>query len=193
MAEDLVRARITESVEVKQQLLEDAHVRFAVDLADLLVERLRAGGKVMLCGNGGSSADASHLAAELLGRFKLDRDPLPALSLTDNVPSITAIANDIGYERSFSRQVRGLGRAGDVLIGISTSGTSANVLDAVQAARDAGIRTVGFTGASGGPLAESTELCLRVPSEDTARIQEGYMLVGHTVCELVERALFADA
>ena len=190
MSEELVRRRIRESVETKQRLADDVHVRFVVDCAELLTGSLRDGGKVILCGNGGSSADASHLAAELLGRFKLDRDPLPALSLTDNVPSITAIANDIGYERSFSRQVRGLGRAGDVLIGISTSGTSANVLDAVQAARDVGIHTVGFTGASGGPLAESTELCLRVPSEDTARIQEGYMLVGHTVCELVEADLF---
>jgi D-sedoheptulose 7-phosphate isomerase len=193
MTQELVRARIGESIEVKQRLLDDVHVRFAVDLADLLVERLRAGSKVILCGNGGSSADASHLAAELLGRFKLDRDPLPALSLTDNVPSITAIANDIGYERSFSRQVRGLGREGDVLIAISTGGTSANVIDAVEAARQVGMRTVGFTGASGGRLAGLADLCLRVPSDDTGRVQEGYMLVGHTVCELVERALFADA
>lgn len=193
MSEELVRARIRESVEVKQALAGDEHVRFAVELAELLAERLREGGKVILCGNGGSSADASHLAAELLGRFKLDRNPLPALSLTDNVPSITAIANDIGYERSFSRQVRGLGREGDVLIAISTSGTSPNILDAVEAAREAGLRTVGFTGASGGRLAELADLCLRVPSDDTGRVQEGYMLVGHTVCELVERALFADA
>jgi D-sedoheptulose 7-phosphate isomerase len=193
MTEELVRARIRESVEVKQRLSEDVHVRFTLELAELLAERLRAGGKVILCGNGGSSADASHLAAELLGRFKLERAPLPALSLTDNVPSITAIANDIGYELSFSRQLRALGRDGDVLIALSTGGTSANVLDAVTAAREIGMRTVGFTGASGGQLAGLVDLCLRVPSDDTARVQEGYMLVGHTVCELVERTLFANA
>src|SRR5687767_12276233 len=110
--EEVVRARIQESVEVKQRLAEEVHVRFAVQLSELLVDCLRARSKVILCGNGGSSADATHLAAELLGRFKLDRAPLPALSLTDNVASITAIANDVGYDVSFSRQVRGLGREG---------------------------------------------------------------------------------
>ena len=193
MGEDLVRDRIRQSVEVKQRLAGDEHVRFAVEFAELLTERLRAGGRVLLCGNGGSAADATHLAAELLGRFKLDREPLPAISLTDNIASITAIANDVGYERAFSRQVRGLGREGDVLIALSTSGTSPNVLDAVAAAREIGMRTVGLTGTGGDRLAELADLCLRVPSDDTARIQEGYMLVCHTVCELVERALFQDA
>ncbi|HEX8743747.1 MAG TPA: D-sedoheptulose 7-phosphate isomerase [Thermoleophilaceae bacterium] len=190
MSEDLVRARIRESVETKRRLAEDEHVRFVLDCAELLTDSLRAGGKVILCGNGGSSADATHLAAELLGRFKYDRDPLPAFSLTDNTASITAIANDVGYERAFSRQVRGLGAEGDVLIALSTSGTSPNVVDAVEAAREAGLRTVGMTGAAGGRLPELCDLCLRVPSDDTARIQEGYMLAAHTVCELVERALF---
>jgi D-sedoheptulose 7-phosphate isomerase len=193
MGEDLVRDRIRQSVEVKQRLADDEHVRFAVEFADLLTGCLRAGGRVLLCGNGGSAADATHLAAELLGRFKLDREPLPAISLTDNIASITAIANDVGYDRAFSRQVRGLGREGDVLIALSTSGSSPNVLDAVVAAREAGMRTVGLTGTGGDRLAELADLCLRVPSDDTARIQEGYMLVCHTVCELVERALFQDA
>lgn len=190
MAEDLVRARIRESIETKQRLEDDVHVRFVVDCAELLTASLRGGGKVILCGNGGSSADATHLAAELLGRFKYDRDPLPAFSLTDNTASITAIANDVGYERAFSRQVRGLGSEGDVLIALSTSGTSPNIVDAVEVARETGLRTVGMTGAAGGRLPELCDLCLRVPSDDTARIQEGYMLAAHTVCELVERALF---
>jgi D-sedoheptulose 7-phosphate isomerase len=190
VSEELVRARIRESVEAKQRLAEDVHVRFVVECAELLSESLRRGGKVILCGNGGSAADATHLAAELLGRFKYDRRPLPALSLTDNTASITAIANDVGYERAFSRQVRGFGGEGDVLIALSTSGTSPNVVDALEAARSIGMRTVGMTGASGGRLAELCDLCLRVPSDDTARIQEGYMLAAHTVCELVERTLF---
>lgn len=190
MAEDLVRARIRESIETKQRLEDDVHVRFVVDCAELLTASLRGGGKVILCGNGGSSADATHLAAELLGRFKYDRDPLPAFSLTDNTASITAIANDVGYERAFSRQVRGLGSEGDVLIALSTSGTSPNIVDALEVARETGLRTVGMTGAAGGRLPELCDLCLRVPSDDTARIQEGYMLAAHTVCELVERALF---
>ncbi|MDQ3935918.1 MAG: D-sedoheptulose 7-phosphate isomerase [Actinomycetota bacterium] len=190
MSEELVRARIRESVEAKQRLAEDVHVRFVLDCAELLAESLRDGGKVILCGNGGSSADATHLAAELLGRFKYDRDPLPAFSLTDNTASITAIANDVGYERAFSRQVRGLGSEGDVLIALSTSGTSPNVIDAVEVARSMGMRTVGMTGAGGGRLPELCDVCLRVPSDDTARIQEGYMLAAHTVCELVERTLF---
>lgn len=193
MAEELVRARIRESVETKQRLAEDVHVRFVVDCAELLTGSLRDGGQVILCGNGGSSADATHLAAELLGRFKYDRDPLPAFSLTDNTASITAIANDVGYERAFSRQVRGLGRAGDVLIALSTSGTSPNIVDALEVARGVGMRTVGMTGAGGGRLPELCDLCLRVPSDDTARIQEGYMLAAHTVCELVERALFPES
>jgi D-sedoheptulose 7-phosphate isomerase len=190
MTEDLVRARIRESVETKQKLLDDVHVRFVLDCTELLTASLRAGGKVILCGNGGSSADATHLAAELLGRFKYDRDPLPAFSLADNTASITAIANDVGYERAFSRQVRGLGVEGDVLIALSTSGMSPNVVDAVEVARSMGMRTVGMTGAGGGRLPELCDLCLRVPSDDTARIQEGYMLAAHTVCELVERTLF---
>ena len=193
MNDDLIRQRIDEAVSVKQALLADEHVGFTRDCAQLIVDALRAGNKVLFCGNGGSSADATHLAAELLGRFKYDRDPLPAFSLTDNTASITAIANDVGYERAFSRQVRGLGVEGDVLIALSTSGTSPNVVDAVEAAREIGMRTVGMTGADGGRLPELCDLCLRVPSEDTARIQEGYMLAAHTVCELVERALFPES
>ena len=190
---ELVRARIEESVDTKRRLADDEHVQFAVDAAELLIGVFRAGGKVILCGNGGSAADATHLAAELVGRYLVDRAPLAALSLTDNASSLTAIGNDYSYGETFVRQVRGLGREGDALIALSTSGRSENVLAAMDAAREMGMRVVGMTGSAGGQLAERADICLRVPSDQTPRIQEGYMLVAHTVCELVERALVADA
>jgi D-sedoheptulose 7-phosphate isomerase len=190
-ARELAQRRLRESLEVKQTLLEPAAVDRIVAVADLMTDALRAGRKVIFCGNGGSAADATHLAAELVGRFVLERAPLPALSLTDNVSSVTAIGNDYDYEQTFARQVRGLGQEGDVLVAISTSGSSANVLAAVRAASETGLRTAGFTGAAGGRLAELVEVCLQVPSESTAHIQEGYMMAGHVMCEIVERRLFA--
>ena len=189
---DVIRARIAESAEVKRALLDDAHVSTVLAIADALAAVLAAGGRVLFCGNGGSAADATHLAAELVGRFQLDRAPLPALSLSDNVSSITAIGNDYEYAQTFARQLRGLGSAGDVLVALSTSGTSANVVEAVRAATEIGLRTVAFTGAGGGDLAALAELCVRVPSDSTARIQEGYMLLCHAACALVERALFGS-
>jgi D-sedoheptulose 7-phosphate isomerase len=186
--EDAVRAVIEASREVTRALLDDAP-GFAAEAADRIVGCYRAGGKVLLCGNGGSAADAMHLAAELLGRFKLERDALPAVSLSDNVSAVTAIGNDYDYGSIFSRQVQGLGRAGDVLVGLSTSGESENVLRAVDEANGRGMVTIGLTRAGGTSLARATDLCLEVPSRDTARVQESYMLIGHAVCELVERSL----
>jgi D-sedoheptulose 7-phosphate isomerase len=189
----LVRSRIAESIEVKQAMLGPDVVASACAIADVLTEAFGAGRKVLLCGNGGSAADATHLCAELVGRFLLDRDPLPALSLCENTSSLTAIGNDYAYEEVFARQVRGLGQPGDVLVALSTSGGSPNVLAAVEAAAVLGLRTVGMTGRDGGRLAERVDVCLRVPSDDTARVQEGTMLVGHVVCELVEQALCVPA
>jgi len=157
--------------------------------ATLMIETLRAGGTVFFCGNGGSAADAQHLAAELLGRFELERAPLPAVALSVNSSTVTAIANDYGFETVFERQILGLGRAGDLLVGLSTSGNSANVLLALQAARRIGVRTIGLTGEDGGAMAAACDLCLRVPSRITARIQEMHIAVGHIVCELAEAAL----
>jgi D-sedoheptulose 7-phosphate isomerase len=188
--DELIRARIEESVAVKRALLAGEHVALVGRVAEVMTEALRAGGKVLFCGNGGSAADATHLAAELVGRFQLDRAPLPALSLTDNASSLTAIGNDYEYAQTFARQLRGLARAGDVLVALSTSGASANVVEAARAAADMDVRTVAFTGAGGGELASAVELCVRIPSDSTARIQEGYMLLCHTACELAERALF---
>jgi len=143
-------------------------------------------------GNGGSAADATHLAAELVGRFYVDRGALPALSLSDNASALTCIANDYDFGEVFARQVRAHGREGDVLVAISTSGGSPNVLAAVAAARELGLHVIGLTGEEGGELADAADLCLRAPSADTPRIQEAHMVVGHTLCELVELSLFGS-
>ena len=191
MNEDLVRKRFAEAATVKQALADGPeHVRFASDAAGLIVASLRTGGKVLLCGNGGSAADAMHLAAELVGRFRFDRPALPAISLSDSQSTLTCVGNDYAFDRVFARGVEAFGREGDVLVGISTSGTSPNVIAAIEVARERGLKVVGMTGANGAQLDEVSDLCLRVPSEETARIQEGYMVVGHTICELVEAELF---
>jgi D-sedoheptulose 7-phosphate isomerase len=156
----------------------------------MLIDCLRAGGKVMFCGNGGSAADSQHLAAELLGRYLKDRAPLPALSLTVDTSVLTAVGNDFGYAEVFERQVRGLGRPGDVLVGLSTSGNSENVLRAFAAAHDLGIRRIGLTGRGGGRMAGAADLCIRVPSDRTNEIQEMHIAIGHLLCEMVETALF---
>jgi D-sedoheptulose 7-phosphate isomerase len=185
-----VRAAIEASIAVKQAMLTKEHIEAVHEAADAMTEALRNGGKVIFCGNGGSAADATHLAAELVGKFLLDRDALPALSLTDNASSVSAIANDYSYEDVFARQLRGLAKRGDVLVALSTSGTSRNVVAAVRTAGEMGVRTIAFTGAGGGDLAGLADLCVRVPSDETARIQEGYMLLCHTACELVESSIF---
>lgn len=188
-AEQLAERRIRESIETQQALL-DAPVPSAVArAAELIVHALRDGGTVLAFGNGGSAADATHFAAELVGRYLLDRDGLPAVSLSDNPSAITAISNDYGYERVFARQVEALGRAGDVALGISTSGRSGNVLAALEAARANGLTTVVLTGGDGRPAREAADVCIAVPSAETPRIQEGHTLVLHILCELVERAL----
>jgi D-sedoheptulose 7-phosphate isomerase len=187
---EVIRKRVRESIAVKRALLADESTEQLAAIADQIVASVRRGGKVILFGNGGSAADATHLAAEFVGRFQFDRDPLPALSLSDNASSVTAIGNDYGYELTFARQVRALGDAADVAIGISTSGSSPNVIEALRAARLRDLYTVGFTGAKGVAMRELTDVCVMVPSTVTARIQEGYMLCGHIVCELVEEELF---
>lgn len=152
-------------------------------------ERVRAGGKVIFCGNGGSAADAQHLAAELMGRFMIDRAPLAAMALNVNTSTVTAIGNDYSYDEIFERQLRGIGREGDVLIGLSTSGNSRNVIRAIEAARDMGIMSIGLTGEGGGGMSNLCDICIRVPSSSTPRIQEMHIAVGHCICEWVEAAL----
>ena len=152
----------------------------------MIVAALKAGGRVFFCGNGGSAADAQHLAAELLGKFLIDRAPLAAIALTTNTSAITAIANDFGYEEAFERQLRGLGRAGDVVVGISTSGNSRSVVATLAAARAMGIATIGMTGARESAMTPLCDLSIRVPSTHTPRIQEMHIALGHAICELVE-------
>jgi D-sedoheptulose 7-phosphate isomerase len=164
-------------------------LRLVVEIAHTIEGSLRAGGKLLIAGNGGSAADAQHLAAEFVSRYLVDRQPLPAVALTTDTSVLTALGNDYGYEHVFERQVRGLGRAGDVLLAISTSGRSPNVLRALRTARDMGLATVGFSGSAD---TEMRALCLHflaVPSRETAIVQQVYMVAGHAICALVERAL----
>lgn len=188
-----IRNRLAESAAVKQQMREDAELTTTLaTIAEKIVAAYRDGHKVLLCGNGGSAADSQHICAELVGKFYLTREPLAAVSLTVNTSSITAVGNDFSYDEVFVKQMKGLGLAGDVAIGISTSGNSENVILALDAARDKGLVTVAFTGDSGGRLKDRVDYCLRIPSSDTARIQEGHITAGHIMCELVEKALFAE-
>lgn len=179
---------IAASEQVVGQMLEECgeQIRRIVDRA---VEALRNGGTIYFCGNGGSAADAQHMASELVGQFDQDREALPAVALTTDTSLLTAVSNDFGFEHVFERQVQGLVSSDDVLVGISTSGTSENVVRAVKAARDQGAGTIGFTGASGGDLETLCDVTLTVPSEDTPHIQEGHLLTGHILCGIIEDEL----
>ena len=188
-ASQLVERRIRESVAVQERLLGDEAIAAMVSAAELISATLQGGGKLLAFGNGGSASDADHLTGELIGRFQLERRGLPALSLSDNPSAFTAIANDYGYDRVFARQVEALGVHGDVALGISTSGTSANVLAAFEAARAGGLGTIGLTGGDGGGVRVAADVCIMVPSDETPRIQEGHTLVAHVLCELVEQAI----
>ena len=161
------------------------------ECADVLIETLLSGGKILLCGNGGSAADAQHIAAELVGRYEKDRRALPAIALTTDTSALTALANDYDYSRIFARQVEALARNGDCLIAISTSGESENVTAAVMAARNIGCKVVGMTGEKGRKLASLSDACLMIPASRTARIQEGHITVAHIWCELIEKEFSA--
>jgi D-sedoheptulose 7-phosphate isomerase len=187
--EDMVVKQIEESMQLREGL--QAEAKTLVAIADQLVQALRRGNKVLLFGNGGSAADAQHIACELAGRFSLDREPLPAIALTANTSSLTAIANDYGYEVVFARQLRGLVKKGDIVIGISTSGNSANVLLAIEEANRRGAVTIALTG-QGGKLKELAHYVLSVPSTSTPRIQEAHITIGHIICHLVEEELFGQ-
>lgn len=190
---DFITAEIEASRNVKREIATnpEAIARIA-EFAKRCAGALETGGKVMLAGNGGSAADAQHIAAEWVGRFKRERRPLPAIALTTDTSLLTAVANDYGFEEIFARQVQGLARPGDVFIGISTSGNSPNVLKALSACREMGVTTVGLTGAGGGKMAAQCDLLLTVPSTDTPRIQEAHILIGHIVCALVDELLFGE-
>jgi D-sedoheptulose 7-phosphate isomerase len=186
---ELAADRIRESLAAQERLLEPEHLRALAAAADAVADALAAGGKVLLFGNGGSAADATHIAAELVGRFLLERRALPAISLSDNVSALTAIANDYEFAGVFARQIEAFGEPGDVAIGITTSGRSANVVRGLETARERGLRTIALTGGDGGDVAALSDICLCSPAGSTARVQEAHILVAHVLCELVERRL----
>lgn len=182
---------IKDSVQVKNKMLQDSELLLNIQLAAIsCIKCFKSGGKVLLCGNGGSAADAQHIAAELSGRFYYDRQPLYAEALHVNSSYLTAVANDYGFERVYSRLVRAMGRKNDVLIALSTSGNSQNVLNAINNAKKLGMITIGLSGEDGGKMNENCEIMIKVPSKDTARIQEAHILIGHIICEMIESELF---
>lgn len=186
---DQLCAQIQDNINVTQKLLEES-LDIIWNLGNKITMAIKKGHKLLLCGNGGSAADSQHIAAEFVNRFKKDRLPLPAIALTTDTSIITSIANDYGYKYTFSKQVLALGQKGDIIIGISTSGMAENVIEAVKTARAKGLYTIGLTGAGGGRLKDIVNLCIKVPSHDTPRIQETHILIGHLVCDIVEKAIF---
>lgn len=190
--ERLIIERIEESIAVKRILAGDANfVAQVADTARAITAAIRAGGTIFFFGNGGSAADAQHIAAELAGRYLRERPGLPGLALTTNTSCLTAVSNDYGYDHVFARQLLAMGKAGDVAVGISTSGNSASVLWAVEAAKEKKMVTIGMTGAGGGKLKPLVDHCLCVASSHPARIQEAHILIGHILCEIVEEEFFA--
>jgi D-sedoheptulose 7-phosphate isomerase len=184
---DIIRA----SIAVKEKILtNDQLLKTINDVSNLIVDAFRNGNRIYFCGNGGSAADAQHLAAEFSGRFYTDRNALPAEALHCNTSYLTAVANDYGYDVVYSRLITGIANPGDVLIGLSTSGNSANILKAFEAAREKQVITIAFTGDSGGKMASLSDHLINVPSKDTPRIQESHITLGHIICQLVEERYF---
>ena len=182
---------IKDSISVKQLILNDKNfVNRIKEAAELCVESLKNGGKIHFCGNGGSASDAQHLAAELSGRFYYDRPPLNAEALHVNTSYLTAVANDYSYDMIYARMLQASAKEGDVLVGISTSGNSANILKAFEVAKEIGVKTIGMTGETGGKMAECCDVLLNVPSKCTPRIQESHIMIGHIICEIIEATIF---
>ncbi len=186
---DEIAIQLQESIDTKKALL-STNLDVIREIADIIVKAFKNNHRLYLIGNGGSAADAQHIAGELIGRFKMNRRPLPAVALTTDTSIITALANDFGYDTCFARQVEALAASGDVLLAFSTSGNSKGILNAVQIAKNLGAVTVGFTGKDGGLLKNAVDICLKIPSNNTPRIQECHITVGHIVCSIVERELF---
>ena len=185
---DRIKDTFLQSIQLKEQILHN-NLSQIVEITEMIIESLKKGGKILIFGNGGSAADAQHIAAELIGRFKKDRSALAAIALTTNSSIISSLANDYGYEVIFAKQIEALGKKNDVAIGISTSGKAKNVILGIKQAKKMGIRTVALSGGDGGDLVRAAELSLLVPSNVTARIQEAHITIGHAVCEIVELTL----
>jgi len=190
---DLVADHFRRSCETLLRAADDPKLQAAIhDIAEIITAAFRAGHKLLIAGNGGSAADAQHIAGEFLSRLNFERNPLPAVALTTDTSVLTAIGNDYGFERLFERQVRGLGKPGDVFIAISTSGRSPNVIAALKAAREVGLTTIGFTGTAGtGAMRPCCDHCLAAPTAETALIQQIHIVAAHAICGLVERSLFS--
>ncbi len=188
---DYILQRIQNNIELKRDIMADEVLLNSTEKAmELVLAALKSGNRLYFCGNGGSAADAQHLAAEFTGRFFIDRQALPAEALHCNTSYITAVANDFGYPEIYAHYIAGVGQKGDVLLGLSTSGNSANILSAFKVAREKGLKTIAFTGQGGGMLRDDAEVLLNVPSESTPRIQEAHILLGHILCEWVEKEYF---
>ena len=187
-----IRHLFQASIETKQQAM-DVLIPFIEQGSQVMVQALLSEGKILSCGNGGSAGDAQHFSSELLNRFERERPSLPAIALTTDSSTITSIANDYSYNEVFSKQIRALGQPGDVLLAISTSGNSPNILAALDQARQMQIRTLGMTGRSGGKMLDRCDWCLRIPSDSTPRIQEGHEVVMHAICAFVEQAIFGKS
>ncbi len=187
----IVENNFLESIELKKQIYSDKNMlQQIVEISNLIIKRYQNDGKVLFCGNGGSAADAQHLAAEFSGRYYYDRPPLFAEALHVNTSYLTAVANDYSYDEIYSRLIKAYGRKDDILFGLSTSGNSPNVINALQQAKSQGVITIGLSGKDGGKMNDLCDYIFKIPSKNTPRIQECHMLIGHTICELVEQGLF---
>lgn len=191
IVKDLIKQRIDEHLQLADGLYQ-AHMEQLVQAANLMAYSLKTGRKILFCGNGGSAADAQHLAAEFVGRFVLERQGMPAIALTTDTSIMTAVGNDYGFEQIFARQVQALGQSEDVLFAFSTSGNSPNVLAAIQVARAKGMPCIGFTGHGGGKMATECDICVAVDSKVTARTQEMHILMGHILCEILDGVLIGN-
>jgi D-sedoheptulose 7-phosphate isomerase len=186
-----LQSKIQASIDLKTKLMQDQNtLQMVIDVCNEIIQCYGKQGKVLWCGNGGSAADAQHLSAELTGRFYYDRQPLSSEALHVNTSYITAVANDYSYEQIYARLIKGVGKPGDILIGLSTSGNSGNVMEAFKVANEMGMITVGLTGNNGGKMKDVVKYLIDIPSTDTPRIQECHMLLGHSICEIVESTLF---
>jgi len=188
-----IKDQIKKSYETKQAIYENESLLEKIEtVAKMCVELYRGDKKTILAGNGGSAADAQHIAAELVGRYGFDRPSIPSLALTTDTSNLTAIGNDYGYDQVFSRQLEGMGQAGDIFFGISTSGNSQNIINAFESAKKKGIKTVALVGRDGGKMGAMADVALIVPSDSTPRIQESHILIGHILCDIIEKEIFAD-
>lgn len=190
---EMIKNRILESIAVKNAIAEDFDLLKRIeDAANIIIDAYNRGNRFLLCGNGGSAADAQHIAAELSGRYLIDRPPLDAEALSINTSYLTAVSNDYGYDEIFSRLIKAQGKEGDVLLAISTSGNSSNILKAIDSAKNKKMHIIALTGANGGKMNDKVDILLNVPSTDTPRIQESHILIGHVICELIESKLFSS-